>query len=256
MATLGPTLKALQGQLGVEVNVSPKYQGGVPSTTLTYAVTITNIGDVQDTYILTVSDNSGWGPTLSENLLENVAPGRVGIVALSVTIPSGGVCTMDNIVVVATSMTDNTVKSSGESIAHLGKAKISLSIVYCYGWGVSIDLNLLLREDSHNLVLKFYSWGDTYWGENVLWSGTTPAQVAMIDNVRSPVHWYIPQKVRLVLTDGDNSEVQTIITFVTCRVHLLQINIHIKALWPYVENKSHLWPRWVEIKANWPYAPS
>lgn len=243
---------------GVDVSISPTYQGGVPEATLTYAVTVTNIGGVHDTYILMVGDNSGWGPTLLKNLLENVPPGENRVISLSVAIPSGEVCTLDNIVVTATSMADNSIRGSDESTAHLGKAKIRFWIKWCYGFGVSIDLNLLLREDSRNLVLKFYTWGGTYEGENVLRSGMTPKQVVMVKNVPHPIPMRKPERVRLVLTDEENNEVQTISTFLTRRSDLMWVISRIKSIWPFLppENRSCAMAMISAIKRNWPYAPS
>lgn len=242
---------------GVEVSILPTYQGGVSEATLTYTVTVTNTGSVDENYTLTVSDNENWGPTLSENLLENVSPGENRVVSLSVAIPWGVVCTVDNIVVTATSMADNSISDSDESIAHRGKAKMEFYIEWCYGFGVIVDLNLLLREDSRNLVLKFYTWGWTYEGENVLWSGMTPAQVVMTKNVPHPTPMHKPERVRLVLTDEENNEVQTISTFLTRRPILFEVISWIKVRWPFLppENRSCLMKMISAIKGNWPFAP-
>jgi len=243
---------------GVEVSISPIYQGSTPGATLTYTVTVTNIGGVLDTYVLTVGDNSGWGPMLSENLLENVPSGENRVVSISVTIPNGEVCTVDNIVVTATSMADNSIWDNDESIAHRGKAKMEFYIKWCYGFGVIVDLNLLLREDSRNLVLKFYTWGWTYEGENVMWSGMTPAQVVMVKEVPHPIPMRKPERVRLVLTDEENNEVQTIIiTIIAIRSKLLWGISQIKAQWPFwpPENRSCLIAMISAIKGNWPFAP-
>lgn len=247
-------IEVLPRQLGVAVNISPTYQGGVPGATLTYAVTVANVGNVQDAYFLTAADNSGWGPMLSENLLENVSPGENRAVALSVAIPDGEVCTLDNIAVVATSMADNSVRGSDESVAHLGKARIKLWLHVCC-WGVNVDLNLLLREDSRNLVLKFYTWG-TYEGENILWSGTTPSQVVMTKYVPHPIQGYMPERVRLVLADEDTNEVQTITTYVVRRVDLWPIILYIKSRWPFAgsEERNCYWQKIIKIKGTWPFA--
>jgi len=243
---------------GVEVSISPTYQGGVIGATLTYTVTVTNTGSVDENYTLTISDNENWWPTLSENLLENVPPGENRVIFLSVTIPSGEVCTLDNITVTATSTADNSIMGSDDSIAHRGEAKMKFYIKWCYGFGIRIDLNLLLREDSRNLVAKFYTWGWIYEAENVVWSGMTPAQVVMVKDVPHPIPMHKPERVRLVLTDEENNEVQTISTFLLRRSNLWWAISSIKGRWPYCppEERPCLLQMISVIKRNWPFAPT
>ncbi len=103
---------------GVKVNISPDNLSHVPGAPLTYTVTVTNMGVENDNYDLTVSDNAGWGPSISENLLE-VENGMSENVTLSVTIPENAVpYTEDNITVIATSLTDNAVSDNASCIAH------------------------------------------------------------------------------------------------------------------------------------------
>ena len=73
--------------LGVSVSVSPSENSGLPEATLTYTVVTKNNSEVVDNYILTVSDNENWGPTLDDNLFSNVGPGENGTTTLRVTIP-------------------------------------------------------------------------------------------------------------------------------------------------------------------------
>jgi hypothetical protein len=155
-------------------------------------------------------------------------------------------------------MADNAVKGSDKSVAHLGKAGIKFWLKWCHGFGVTIDLNLFLREDSRGLVLKFYTWGGTYQGENVLWSGTTPAQAIMAEDVPHPSPMRKPERVRLVLTDEDNNEVQTITTYMTRRGDLWGGIVQIINYWPFCppENRECLWQMILEIVKNWPFAPS
>lgn len=243
---------------GVEVSISPTYQGGVIGATLTYTVTVTNTGSVYENYTLTISDNENWGPSLSENLLENVPPGENRVVTLSVEIPSGEVCTLDNITVTATSKADNSIMGSDDSIAHRGKAKMTLYIKWCYGFGIRIDLNLLLREDSRNLVAKFYNWVWTYEAETVVWSGATPAQVVMVKEVPHPIPMWIPKGVRLVLTDEEDNEVQTVSTSLTRKSDFILAISQMKAQWPFYppENRYCIIQMLSAIKGQWPFAPS
>ncbi|KUO41509.1 MAG: hypothetical protein AVW06_01385 [Hadesarchaea archaeon DG-33-1] len=113
---------------GVSVSISPSYQSGQPGGTLDYTVTVVNTGGAEDTYTLTVGDNSGWATMLSENQLENVQPDENRVVTLSVTIPENAEnCTKDNITVTATSHTNNTINASDSCIAH---AIILKAIIY------------------------------------------------------------------------------------------------------------------------------
>jgi PGF-pre-PGF domain-containing protein len=103
---------------GVGVSISPSYQSSLPGATLNYTVAVVNTGGFTDNYALTVSDNSGWGPTLEDNLLE-VPAGENRQTTLSVIIPAGAEnCTRDSITVTATSQTDNTVRDNASCIAH------------------------------------------------------------------------------------------------------------------------------------------
>jgi len=87
---------------GVQVVIEPSYRSGAPEATLFYTVTVKNTGNVPDNYVLTVSDNAGWGPTLENNLLE-VPAGENRQTTLRVTIPASAEdCTRDNIIVTAT----------------------------------------------------------------------------------------------------------------------------------------------------------
>jgi len=102
----------------VSVSISPTYRSGAPGEELSYAVTVTNMGGLDDNYILTVSDDAGWGPTLWDNLLE-VPAGESRQTTLSVTIPAGAEnCTRDNITVTVISQADNTVRDNASCIAH------------------------------------------------------------------------------------------------------------------------------------------
>jgi len=103
---------------GTEVTIDPKYQGGLPGVTLNYTVTVKNTGGLEDTYDLTIDDNSSWGPTIWPTSL-TVPAGENRTATLNVTIPTNAMgCTSDNIIVTATSRADNTVKDNDSCIAH------------------------------------------------------------------------------------------------------------------------------------------
>ncbi|MCK4405933.1 MAG: hypothetical protein KAV43_05455 [Hadesarchaea archaeon] len=103
---------------GVSVSISPNYQSGPPGMTLSYSVTVTNTGALDDNYALSVSDNKDWGPTLDNYLLENVQPGENRIAALSVTIPENAILFVeDDITVTATSIEYAWVSDSASCVA-------------------------------------------------------------------------------------------------------------------------------------------
>jgi uncharacterized repeat protein (TIGR01451 family) len=104
---------------GVEVSISPSENEGSPGDTVTFTVTVTNLGSAQDDFNLTVDDDLSWGPTLDENLLANLTAGDSQTTTLRVTIPeNAAACTRDNITVMATSQGDNTVYAEGSCTAH------------------------------------------------------------------------------------------------------------------------------------------
>lgn len=108
----------------VEVLISPSYRCGLPGENLYYIVTVTNFGNVNDNYELTMVDNAGWTPTLFDNLFENVPAGENRTTTLRVTIPKNApFCTEDNIIVTATSQTDMGVKDNESCIAHVTIAR-------------------------------------------------------------------------------------------------------------------------------------
>ncbi len=110
---------------GMEVSISPGYQGALPGATLSYTVTVKNTGNVKDNYSMSVNDDAvpSWEPTLFEYQLEDVSPGENKTTTLNVTIPEGAVpSTDDNITVTATSQGDPSVSDLDMCIAHVTEA--------------------------------------------------------------------------------------------------------------------------------------
>jgi len=102
----------------ITLSISPSYQEGLPEENLVYIASLTNFGNINDNYELKVSDNAGWNIELSENQFKNVPPGMTQTTILTVGIPADAENrARDNIIVIATSHTDNTVSDNDSCIA-------------------------------------------------------------------------------------------------------------------------------------------
>ena len=113
---------------GVSVSISPSVKNSLPEQTLSYTVTVKNIGDLDDRYALTISDNIGWGPTLLEGLLV-VPAGENRQTTLSVTVPAnalGG--TKDMVTVTAASQENTDVSDNASCIARSNLVAVEVSI--------------------------------------------------------------------------------------------------------------------------------
>jgi len=235
----------------VSASISPSYRSGSPGETLSYSITIINTGNLDDNYTLTVDDNSGWGPMVSPTSL-TIAAGSSDNAALSVIIPENATpCTRDNIIVTVISMSDPTVSASTSCIAHRVKAEFSLITLY----KVSLDVDIYLGEGSR-LVVKFYTYGGAYQGENIVWSGATPDHVIFSENVPHPSNEPV-ENATLVLTDNAGNVITTITSFVVRRSTLMARLLEIDLRWPYASyaEKSALMKEIQDIDIQWPYAP-
>jgi len=235
----------------VSVSISPSWKSGLPTEVLSYTVTVRNTGNLDDNYILTVSDNSGWGPVVSPTSL-TVASGSAGEATLTVTIPENAApCTMDNIIVTATSTGNPAISASASCIAHQLKANFSLATLY----KVSLDFDAYLGEGS-KLVAKFYKYDNTYQAENIVWSGTTPAHVAFMDNIPHPLGDAV-ERVTLFLTDNEGNVISTLASFTVTRGDLWNRLMEIRRTWPYatLPERDALWTELIGIRRQWPYAP-
>ena len=245
----------IQKSYKVGVSISPSENDGLPCENLTYTVTVTNVGILVDNYDLRASDNENWNLTLLDNLLVNVQPGENRVVTLSVTIPENAIGCDDNIIVIVTSMADNTMSDNDSCIAHAVSSNVEFSFVTLYE--VRLDAKLYL-ENGSKLVVKFYTYGDAFENENVFWSGTTPAHVAKFENVRHPENIGV-KKARLDLTTDDTENViATIASLVVRRDDLFGRVMEIKGRWPYAspDERNALFQEIMDIKGQWPSAPS
>jgi len=99
---------------GAIVEIAPNYQASTPGSTLVFSVSVTNPDEDEDSYVLTVRDNAGWGLTLKdERLLSVPGPGKSKKTTLTVTIPGGAaIGAEDNIIVTAASVVKPNVSGS------------------------------------------------------------------------------------------------------------------------------------------------
>jgi uncharacterized membrane protein len=97
----------------VSVSISPSEKEGAPGDTLEYTVTVTNTGDMEDSYTPENSDTAGWTLSLSSDTVGPLDPDESTTVTLEVTIPSDvedGDST--TVTVTATSQADPSVDDS------------------------------------------------------------------------------------------------------------------------------------------------
>jgi len=237
----------------VSVSISPSWKSGLPTEVLSYTVMVANTGNLDDNYILTVSDNLGWGPNVSPTPLF-VASGSIGEATLTVTIPENAApCTRDNVIVTATSTGDPAISTSASCIAHRVKANFSLVTLY----KVSLDLDAYPYRGS-KLVVKFYTYWDVFENESIFESFTPPLHVMKFENVLHPDNIGI-KKVRLDLTyDNTENVISTISSFVVTRDVLWGRLTQIRIEWPFASpsERDAFWRELTDIAAQWIYAPS
>ena len=123
-------------------------------------------------------------------------------------------------------------------------------------YAVSLDTDLWLGEGS-KLVVKFYTYADSYRGENVVWSGTTPDNVSFSKTVPHPLGQGT-QKAKLDLTTDDTDNViSTIASFtvrrVTLETRLMDIPMEHASTPP--EGRMELETEFLEIPFYWSGAP-
>ena len=70
----------------VEVTISPTSKDGAPGDDVTYSVTVTNTGTLDDSYSLTVTNTAGWSSSISPSTL-TLDAGASGTATLTASIP-------------------------------------------------------------------------------------------------------------------------------------------------------------------------
>jgi hypothetical protein len=139
-----------------------------------------------------------------------------------------------------------------ELIADLGsKSSSSLGSLST----VRLDLGLYL-ESWWRLVLRFYTYGNVYEGESVIWSGTVSVYLELTKHVEHPQGKSV-ERVVLVLIDGEGGET-FLANFTVYREDLMDRITAILEEWPDAskEGRALLWSEISEILGQWPSAPS
>jgi hypothetical protein len=163
---------------GVSVSINPTFKTGMMTgSTENYTVTVVNYGTSSDTYTLDNKDNLGTGWALSLDNTSLVVPaGENRQTTLHVTIPSGSLGTIDNIMVKATSLADSSVRDNAECFAYRGKANMPgfENVIAGALYGVQVDTNFLAGSD---FLVRFKDYAGAIESENVFWSGNTAIAV-------------------------------------------------------------------------------
>jgi uncharacterized membrane protein len=133
----------------VEVSISPENRSGPPGENLTFTVVVTNAGEAEDIYDLTVSDDAGWGAVLSDDLL-TVPAGENRTITLSIVVPSDAVVgESTSITVTATSRDDPAVRDTATGTAAARERPPGLLVPIGVGGaaiGGGIVLTLMLKK--------------------------------------------------------------------------------------------------------------
>jgi hypothetical protein len=248
-----PYLKITYAPLwGVSISVLPSYQSGLPGGTLSYVVTVTNTGTLDDNFDLTVSDDADWGPSVSPTSL-SVPAGENRLATLSITIPDNATpCTRDNITLTATSRSNPSASDSATCAAHRVKPKLGLATLN----KVNLEMNAHIDRGS-KLILKFYTYAGAYQGGSVVWAGSTPANVNLLENVPHPENKAV-ENAWLVLADEENNVIQVVARWTVKRGDLMMRLGEMDRRWPMAspEERSELMVEYGAIDRQWPRAPA
>jgi len=170
----------------VKVSISPLDKDYArPGMSIPFTVEVTNMGNIEDNYDLTVSDNSGWGLTLSPTALTSLTGGVSGTATLTVLIPNNSTAgTYDSILVRATSRTDSTIFGQASCLAH------TISFYRRVGVSISPDNKSGLPGGDLTFTVTVTNTGnvrDNFLltvGDNAVpsWSPTLSAALVGLDN--------------------------------------------------------------------------
>jgi parallel beta-helix repeat protein len=250
----------------VNVLISPTYESGSLGGTLSYTVTVTNMGNIIDDYDLTVTDKvtPSWNPSLDNVRFDNVPPGGIRTTTLRVTIPENATPnTEDNVTIATTSQENVEVSESDSCIAHViawtGTATFNLENLY----KVNLYNDNLWLYDGSKLVVKFYDYSSAFENEVVIESNITPPQSFVEnENVPHPTQGSLPvrtavKKAELDLTTDDTSNIiSTIASFTVHQSDLRSRYIAILRVWSGSPGQQSAFrAEIIDILRQWSNAP-
>ena len=124
-------------------------------------------------------------------------------------------------------------------------------------YSVSLDFDFWLDNGS-KLVVKFYTWGGAYEGENVVWTGSTPDNVSFSKVVSRPKGKAVEKAKLDLTTDNTANEISTIASFIVTKNDLFGRVMAIKGEWPIAsdDERNAIFNELMDIKGQWPIAPS
>jgi len=187
---------------GVRVMISPRENSAKPSTTLEYTVKVMNLNYVDDNFDLTWVDTENWGDNIwfGDTSLWISGCGSEKTTTLYVHIPHGVAAgTEDNITVIATSQTDNTVIDNDSCVAQVDVAKgveVSISPEYQSSEPSTVlDYTVTVRNTGNVDDVYDLSWVDNAgWGDNI-WLDDNSLSARFGDENSTSLHVHIPDGI-------------------------------------------------------------
>jgi hypothetical protein len=110
---------------------------------------------------------------------------------------------------------------------HVNAGKVQFSPASLYKVNLNIDVYL---EQGSRLVVKFYTYDDIFQAESMVWSGTTPTRVTLLEDVTHPENGPV-EKAALVLTDDENNALWIMTSFIMRRSHIAARVAEIRLGW-------------------------
>ncbi|MCS7131950.1 MAG: hypothetical protein NZ934_04405 [Hadesarchaea archaeon] len=113
----------------VRVSISPKSRSGLPGETLSFTVSIKNLGNIEDSYTLEIAGGSGWSPRIDTSKI-TLPAGGTGEATLLVTVPldANEGDTME-LTLTATSLVDPSATASYTCRAIVGRTRFPTAAV-------------------------------------------------------------------------------------------------------------------------------
>jgi len=245
---------------GVNVSISPTYRSGAPGTTLTYTVTVKNIGNVEDNFSLEGIDNLGWHLELDDDWLI-IQPGENMMTNLRVTIPiDAAYCTEDNVTIIVKLLHEPAVENRASCVAHALEVGILIPAM------IDIDPDTLNLRSKGELVTCYIELPSGYSVENIdvstirliVETGNVPAE-----NWPTAIGDYDKDGVPDLMVKFDRATVHALFSSpgiytmtVTGQVAGIAFegSDNVRVINP--TRRRELFNRLAEIGKEWPYAPA